>query len=102
MALRDDHLVAAASPVQLRTTELGVPVTLSGGGVARRRLEPGAGPALHLVERVPQPTPKQLTAAKAEYPDELDRDLRVEAGVQIRSFGDPTRPAQVRQLLTGG
>ena len=101
VALRDDHLVAAASPVQLRTTELGAPVTLSRGGVARVGSNLVRGQHYISWSAVPQPTPKQLTAAKAEYPDELDRDLRVEAGVQIRPFGDPTRPAQVRQLLNG-
>ena len=101
VGLRDDHLVAAASPVQLRTVELGGMVTVARGGVARR--SPGLKPGQRYIawSAVPQPTPKQLAATRPDYPAELGRDLQVEAGVQIRAFGDPSRPAQVRELLTG-
>ena len=99
VGLRDDHLVAATSLVMLRTASLRGGVSLLRGGLARRNggLEPGE--RYIAWSAVPRPSPKQLAAAKPDYPSGLDRDLQVEAGVQIRPFGDPTRAGRVREIL---
>jgi len=100
VALRDEHLVGAASPVQLRLNDH-ADVELMRGGVLRRRsgsMLPGQGYTIW--SAAPEPTARQLAAAPARYPDELERDLQVEPGVAIRPFGDPTRAEQLGRVFS--
>ena len=100
VALRDDHLVGAASPVQLRLND-DAEVDLMHGGVLRRRfgtLRPGQGYTIW--SAAPEPTARQLAAAPARYPDELERDRRVEPGVVMRPFGDPARAEQIQRVFS--
>jgi transglutaminase-like putative cysteine protease len=98
-ALRDEHLVAATSPVQLRLSDR-ADVQLLRGNVLRTARTLRTGQRYVVWSAVPQPSPKQLAAAPAVYPQALDRDLAVEAGAQVRSFADPARGEGLDRLLT--
>ena len=100
VALRDEHLVGAASPVQLRLNDR-TDVELMRGGVLRRRsgsMRPGQGYTIW--SAAPEPTARQLAAARAQYPQELERDLQVEPGVAMRPFGDPARAEQLGRVFS--
>jgi protein-glutamine gamma-glutamyltransferase len=100
VGLRDEHLVGAASPVQLRLNDH-ADVELMRGGVLRKHsgtLQQGGGYTVW--SAAPEPTARQLAAAPARYPEELERDLQVEPGVAIRPFGDPTRAEQIDRVLS--
>jgi transglutaminase-like putative cysteine protease len=100
VALRDEHLVGAASPVQLRLNDH-ADVELMRGGVLRKRSGSMlASQGYTIWSAAPEPTARQLAAAPATYPEDVERDLQVEPGVTIRPFGDPTRAEQLGRVLS--
>jgi transglutaminase-like putative cysteine protease len=99
VGLRDEHLVAASTPVQLRADDLGGVFLLS-GGVLRTDEPPDIGAAYTVWSSVAQPTPKQLAAAGAVFPAAVQRYLDVDPRVRIRKWGDPGRDEQLRRLFS--
>jgi transglutaminase-like putative cysteine protease len=99
VGLRDEHLVAASTPVQLRADDLGGVFVLS-GGVMRSDAPPDKGTGYTVWSSVAQPTPGQLAAAGAKYPAAVQRYLDVDPRIRIRSWGDSGRAAQLRRLFT--
>ncbi len=100
VGLRDDHLVAAAPPVQLRAPSLG-PLYILNGGVARlvdRSLRPGQ--TYVVWSAVPTPTPRALAGLRPDYPGGVLPDLDVDPRVRMLPFGDPGRAAQLQAVLT--
>ena len=99
VGLRDQHLVAASSPVQLRADDLGGVAVLN-GGVLHTYGTPDTGDGYTVWSSVAQPTPKQLAAAGATYPAAVQRFLDVDPRVRILRWGDPGRAAQLRRLFS--
>ncbi len=98
-ALADDHLVAATAPVALEAGRLGRLVRLEGG--IFRRLDGGLsrGQQYTVWSYAPRPNPKQLAAARAEYPEALDEYLRIDR-TQVPGYGAPDRAAVLEALFT--
>jgi hypothetical protein len=100
VALRDDHLVAAGAPVQLRTNGIG-PLFLLSGGVAR--LSDGTlrqGQRYIVWSAVPSPTARGLAGLRANYPAAVVSDLDVDTRVRMLPFGDSGRAEQLRRIFT--
>jgi hypothetical protein len=100
VGLRDDHLVAASPPVQLRTDGIGQ-LYLLNGGVARLvdgSLQPGQ--TYIAWSAVPTPTPRDLAGLGPNYPGEVLPDLDVDPRVRMLPFGDPGRAAQLEAILS--
>ena len=96
-ALVDDRVVAAGTPVALDGPSLGTVFYLS-GGVLGARHSLGAGTRYHVWSYVPNPSPAELAAAPARYPDETRRFLKV-WGRSSPPFGALGREARLAALL---
>ena len=66
-ALVDDHLAAAGTPVALDARSLGTVFLLS-GGVLRANTPVGEGESYRIWSYAPDPAPRSLARAPAEYP----------------------------------
>jgi transglutaminase-like putative cysteine protease len=99
VGLRDDHLVGAASPVQLRADEVGSVFLLS-GGVFRADSSLRTGESYTVWSAVADPQPRQLAAAAALYPAAVQTDLDVEPRLRMLPWGDPLQDQQLQQLFT--
>jgi len=100
-ALRDNHLIGASIPVAYGP--VGHVVDYGQGGVAYLQGDPlGPGDRYSVWSYQAQPTPGQLAALPARYPEEvLKTDLYVEARVTAPPFGTPDRERQVAQIFEG-
>jgi transglutaminase-like putative cysteine protease len=98
VGLRDDHLIGAASPVQLRADDIGNVVLLS-GGVFRASRTPRTGQTYTVWSSVADPRPAQLAAAKAVYPASVQADLDVAPRIRMLPWGDRTREADLQRLF---
>jgi transglutaminase-like putative cysteine protease len=74
-ALRDQHLVGPAQPVQYDSHSVGA-VDYEQGGVARAASPLPRGAEYTVWSYAPQPTPKELASSPADYPAELAFDGR--------------------------
>jgi protein-glutamine gamma-glutamyltransferase len=97
-ALRDDHLIGASVPVAYASGNLpdyGV------GGVAHLQASPlSPGERYSVWSYQAQPTPRQLAALPARYPEQVKRtDLYVEARVSAPPFGAPDRDRRVAEIF---
>jgi transglutaminase-like putative cysteine protease len=100
VGLRDDHLVAAATPVQLRPERVGRVVLLN-GGIARVERGLAMGQRYVAWSAVRRPTAAQLANLPARYPSAVQNDLDVDPRVRMLAFRDAGRPDQLRELLSG-
>ena len=96
-ALVDDRVVAAGTPVAVDGPSLGTVFYLS-GGVVRARHSLDAGTRYRVWSYVPNPSPAELAAAPARYPDETRRFLTV-WGRSLPPFGEVGREARMAELL---
>lgn len=96
-ALVDDHLAAAGTPVALDGRGLGIVFLLS-GGVLRANTPVGAGESYRIWSYAPDPAPRSLARAPAEYPLVAARFLEID-GRQVPAFGSPGRERTVRALF---
>ena len=100
-ALRDNHLIGAGVPVAYASGSHAVDYTR--GGVAYlqdRPLSPGDRYSVWSFE--PQPSPRQLAALSARYPQSIrDADLYVEARTKAPPFGAPNRAQKLVELFKG-
>jgi transglutaminase-like putative cysteine protease len=98
-ALRDDHLIGASVPVAFGPgTQV---VDYSQGGVAHLQDSPLArGEKYTVWSYEAQPTPRQLAALPARYPEQVRKtDLYVEAHVTAPPFGAPDRERRVAEIF---
>ncbi len=98
-ALRDNHLIGASVPVAYGPGSLAV--DYSDGGVAHLQDNPLARGARYTVwSYEAQPTPRQLAALPARYPEQVRKtDLSVEANVTAPPFGAPDRERRLAEIL---
>ena len=98
-AFRDNHLIGASVPVAYGP--VGHAVDYGQGGVAHLQGDPlGPGERYSVWSYQAQPTPSQLAALPARYPEEvLKTDLYVEAREQAPPFGTPDRERRVAQIF---
>jgi transglutaminase-like putative cysteine protease len=98
-ALRDNHLIGASVPVAYGP--VGRVVDYGQGGVAYLQGEPlGPGVRYSVWSYQAQPTPRQLAALPARYPEQIRKiDLYVEARVSAPPFGTPDRDRRVAQIF---
>jgi len=98
-ALRDDHLIGASVPVAYGPGSLAV--DYSDGGVAHlhdNQLARGERYSVWSYEA--QPTPRQLAALPARYPEQVRKtELSVEANVTAPPFGAPYRERRVAEIF---
>jgi transglutaminase-like putative cysteine protease len=100
VGLRDDHLVAASPPVQLRAERVG-PVFILNGGIARL-VDGTLQPRQRYVvwSAVPTPSPRDLAGLGPTYPGGVLPDLDVDSRVRMLPFGDPGHAAQLEAVLS--
>src|SRR5438552_9756405 len=98
-ALSDSHLIGASVPVAYAPGPLAV--DYSDGGVAHLQDRPLArGDRYSVWSYGAQPTPRQLAAMPARYPEQVRKtDLYVEARVTAPPFGAPDRERRVAQIF---
>ena len=98
-ALSDSHLVGASVPVAYAPGPHAV--DYSDGGVAHLQDRPLArGDRYSVWSYGAQPTPRQLAALPARYPEQVRKtDLYVEARVTAPPFGAPDRERRVAQIF---
>jgi transglutaminase-like putative cysteine protease len=95
-ALRDDHLLAATTPVAYARGDLAA-LSYEDSGVALSEQMLSRDQTYTVWSYAPEPTPKQLEASKALYPEGTPRYLELEPGMIAEPFGTPGR---VRDLDT--
>jgi transglutaminase-like putative cysteine protease len=94
-ALRDSHLVGATVPVAF---EEGEGSFYTPGVAYTHRLRRGHD--YRVWSYVPQPTPRQLAASPAAYPEEITYGAYLKTGFgSVPPFGTPGRAEAVRQLF---
>ena len=96
-ALVDDHLAAAGTPVALDARSLGTVFLLS-GGVLRANTPVGEGESYRVWSYAPDPAPRSLARAPAEYPSVAATFLEID-GRLLPAFGTPGRERAVRALF---
>ena len=99
-ALRDNHLIGASVPVAYGPGSH--VVDYGDGGVAHLQDNPLThGERYSVWSYEAQPTPRQLAALPARYPEQVRKtDLYVEARVTAPPFGAPDRERRVAQIFT--
>jgi transglutaminase-like putative cysteine protease len=96
-ALRDDHLVAAGTAMEIESSEVDRVFYLTGGVVrAPRGLREGDEYVVR--SHVPRPSPRDLVESRPDYPPALGRFLEL-GRVRLPAFGTPGRDAAVDGLL---
>jgi transglutaminase-like putative cysteine protease len=100
-ALSDNHLVGASVPVAYGPGSH--VVDYGDGGVAHLQDKPlTRGERYTVWSYEAQPTPRQLAALAARYPDQVAKtDLYVEARVPAPPFGAPDRERRMAQIFAG-
>jgi hypothetical protein len=98
-ALRDNHLIGASVPVAYAPGSN--VVDYGEGGVAHLQDNPlGRGGRYTVWSYEAQPTPRQLAALPARYPEPVRKtDLYVEARVAAPRFGAPDRERRVAEIF---
>ena len=96
-ALVDDHLAAAGTPVALDGRSLGTVFLLS-GGVLRANTPVGEGEGYRVWSYAPDPAPRSLAGAPADYPLLAARFLEID-GRPFPAFGTRGRERLVRALF---
>jgi len=98
-ALRDNHLIGASVPVAYGPGSH--VVDYGDGGVAQLQDQPLArGERYTVWSYEAQPTPRQLAALPARYPEQVKKtDLSVEAGATAPPFGAPDRERRIAEIL---
>ena len=96
-ALVDDHLAAAGTPVALDGRSLGTVFLLS-GGVLRANTPVGEGEGYRVWSYAPDPAPRSLARAPADYPLLAARFLEID-GRPFPAFGARGRERLVRALF---
>ena len=96
-ALVDDHLAAAGTPVALDARSLGTVFLLS-GGVLRANTPVEEGESYRIWSYAPDPAPRSLARAPAEYPSAAATFLEID-GRLLPAFGVPGRERAVRALF---
>jgi transglutaminase-like putative cysteine protease len=97
-ALVDDHLVAAAEPMRLRSDDL-ERVVYQYGGVMRTARRVAKGQTYTVWSAAPAPTRDELLRSPARYPDEALRYLAVDRAT-VPAFGTAGRERAVDVLFT--
>lgn len=96
-ALRDDHVIAASSPVALESRDLDRLFFLTDGVVrAPRGLD--EGDRYTVWSYVPQPSPRELVASKPRYPPGTERYLEL-GRARMPPFRRPGREREIDRLL---
>ena len=98
-ALRDNHLIGASVPVAYGPGSHAVDYT--DGGVAHLQDQPLArGERYSVWSYEPQPTPRQLAALPARYPEQIRMaDLPIEGRLIAPPFGVPDRERRMAAIL---
>ncbi len=97
VALADEHLVGATTPVSLERDDLRS-VDLLSGGVLRGRAQLERGQRYVVESYAPQPQPAELATLRPDYPQELERYLDLDR-TRVEPFGTPGRAANVEALF---
>jgi protein-glutamine gamma-glutamyltransferase len=98
VALSDEHLAAASTPVLLDATDLGR-IDLLTGEVLRHRGPLRRGQRYIVESHAPRPETAQLAAFRAEYPSEATDYLQI-GRTTVPTFGTVGRRGTVESLFT--
>ena len=97
VGLRDEHLVAASTPVGIDGDSLGL-VTKYADGLVGLNRDLERGERYTVSSYAPTPRPVDLAQLEADYPDALDQYLRLERKL-LPEFGSPGREAAAAEIF---
>ncbi len=97
VGLRDEHVIAASTPVGLEGDSLGL-VTKYGDGIVELNRSLERGERYTVSSYAPRPRQVDLTQIEADYPDALEPYFRLERKL-VPEFGSPGRAEVVAEIF---